>query len=141
MPQAGSATTSDRNVATSSDTMANDKECKCDCSKQGAIKSKRRASGRSTTDSSTRRPGAADANAPRELDRDTSATGSSSSSTTGSTTDQTRPAAPATGPVDTTHTGSTTDTSKPPGTGDSTMKPSDSSTPSSNPSDPNAPKK
>jgi hypothetical protein len=107
-----SSSTTSRDVAASTDTAAKDKECKCDCSQQGAMKSKRRAAGRSATDSSMHR----------------------------SAPDQTRPAAPATGPVDSTHTGSTTDTSKAPGTGDNTMKPSDSSSSSSNPSD-NAPKK
>ncbi|HKB77840.1 MAG TPA: hypothetical protein VKC58_14660 [Myxococcales bacterium] len=151
-----SATTKDRSISASTDATTDDK-CKCDCSQQGTTKmrSKRGASGRSAPDSSMRRPSSTDTTAPRDLDRDTSAsgsatsttgsssstTGSSAGSTTGSSIDQARPAAPSTGPVDSTHTGSTTDTSKPPGTGDGTMKPTDSSNSSTQPSDPNAPKK
>ena len=49
-----SATTSDRNVAASSDTSAKDDKCNCDCSQMGKMKSKKRASGRSATDSGQR---------------------------------------------------------------------------------------
>src|SRR5712664_2133922 len=108
-PAVTAQTTEDRPSSTTMSTKK-DNECKCDCSKQGAMKSKRRASGRSATDSSSRRPTSSDASAPRDLDRDTSAAGSSSSTTTGSTTDQTRPSAPATGPVFIMHAASTTDT-------------------------------
>ena len=64
---------------TASTTMGKDKEgkdCKCDCSQQGAMKSRPRASGRTTTES--RRSTSTDANAPRDLGRDS--TGASSHS-------------------------------------------------------------
>jgi hypothetical protein len=151
-----SATRTDQSAAASSDrTLAKDKtmaeECVCDCSQMGATKatkSKRRVQGRSGAGDTSRRSTSTDVNAPREMDRDTSASGSTSgtasgstgtsgSATTGSSTgstttgsDQARPPAP----------GTTTDTSKAPGTGEPSMNEPKSDPSKSNPTSPTPPK-